>query len=166
MRFQIVQDFSAALDDVERGLADEEFIARMAELPKLGDPHVVHRADSGHLLHLHVRYRFTGDVSPAVRRVVDPNRLVWIHQSTVDRSTHTAAWRIVPEHYAGMLTAEGTSHLQAAGPDRTRRVTEGEVRVRFPLVGRRVEQALVSGLEEHAEAEAALFDRWFSEQGA
>lgn len=166
MRFRIVQDFSAPLAAVESGLVDEAFIARMAELPKLGDPQVVHRVDTGELLHVWVRYRFTGEVSSAVRRVVDPSRLVWIHESTLDRSTHCSSWRIVPEHYAGMLSSQGTSELHEVAPSHTRRVTDGEVRVRVPLVGRRVEQAIVSGLEDHAEAETDLFNRWISRDGA
>jgi hypothetical protein len=44
----------------------------------------------------------------------------------------------------------------ADGEAATLRRLDGELKVRMALVGGRVEQALVSGLTEHAEAEAAL----------
>jgi hypothetical protein len=43
-------------------------------------------------------------------------------------------------------------------------VAEGDLRVRFPLVGGRVERAIVSGLEEHAELEAQVMTRWLRDR--
>jgi hypothetical protein len=111
-----------------------------------------------------VRYAFAGELSPAVTAVVDPAKLTWVEDSTSDRGTHRSTFRIVPDHYADRLTASGTFTLQPDGAG-SRRIAEGDVRVRFPLVGSRVERAIVSGLEEHAEAEADAMSGWLAEQG-
>jgi len=42
----------------------------------------------------------------------------------------------------------------------TRRVIEGDLRVHFPLVGGKVERAIVSGLRAHASAEARVVQAW------
>ena len=149
------------MERVEAALLDPGFLHRLGQLPKVGDPQIVHRVDADPLIHLWVHYRFTGDVSAAVRRVVDPRRLTWTEESTLDIRTHRTTWRIVPDHYGGLLKASGTYQLEAEG-DGTTRVAEGEVRVGVPLVGGKVEGAIVSGLREHAEAEEDVMADWLA----
>lgn len=128
----------------------------------MGDPTIVHRVDAPPLIHLWVHYRFTGDVSSAVRRVVDPGRLTWTEESTLDTTTHRSTWRIVPDHYRSLLSATGTYQLEAQGDTATVRVAEGVVKVGVPLVGGKVEGAIVSGLREHAEAEEGVMADWLA----
>lgn len=163
MRFTIDQIFAGPLADVESALVDEAFLARLSTLPKLGRPTLVHRVETGHHVHLWVKYAFTGEVSSAVRRVVDPSRLTWVEESTLDRTTHRTTWRIVPDHYRNLLRAAGEFRLAPDPADpqgRTRRTTDGEIKVSVPLVGHKVEQAIVSGLQEHASLEEDVLDTW------
>jgi hypothetical protein len=53
--------------------------------------------------------------------------------------------------------------LSEVEADRTRRVAEGDVRVSFPLVGGKVERAIVSGLSEHADLEVAVVNGWLAD---
>ena len=106
-----------------------------------------------------VRYAFTGSLSPAVTRVVDPERLTWVEESRLDRSTHCTTFTVRPDHYADRFTCAGTITLEPAG-DGTRRTLEGDLRVRFPLVGGKVEHAIVAGLRDHASAEAQVVQAW------
>jgi len=159
MRFRIEQRFGHAVDLVEGALLDPGFLARMAALPKLGGPELLGHEEDGAVVHMRVRYAFAGELSAAVRRVVDPVRLTWVEHTTTDRASHRATFRIVPDHYGAMLRCAGTFVLTAV-PTGSSRVAEGELRVTVPLVGAKVERAIVSGLEEHAEAEASLVDTW------
>jgi hypothetical protein len=161
VRFSIEQRFTHDADAVLATLTDPGFIGQIAELPKLGRPELLLREQRGTQLTLHVRYAFVGELSGAVRRVVDPARLTWVEQSTVDLTSHSATFRIVPDSYGSLLQCGGTSELEAAG-EGSARVTEGDLRVSVPLVGGRVERAIVSGLEEHAAAEAELVDTWLA----
>jgi hypothetical protein len=169
MRFTIEQTFAGPLETVEAALVDPAFLERLSTLPKLGRPTLVHRVDAGDLVHLWVKYAFTGDVNSAVRRVVDPNRLTWVEESTLDRRTHRTTWRIVPDHYKNLLRSSGEFRLAPApsAPDeRTVRTTEAELKVTVPLVGGKVEQAIVSGLREHAALEEEVLDDWLRETDA
>jgi hypothetical protein len=78
-----------------------------------------------------------------------------VEESVLDRATHVTTWKIVPDHYGSRLRCTGTFRLTSAGDGVTLRRTEAEIKVNFPLVGGRVEKAIVSGLVEHAEAEQA-----------
>jgi len=163
MKFHIEQEFVGSLDAVESAFLDPGLLERMGELPKLGQPDLLSQDDNRTTVHQRVRYRFGGDLSSAVRRVIDPARLTWVEDSILDRRTHRTTWTIRPDHYADRLTASGSFALQPAGPDRTRRIAEGDVKVTFPLVGGRVERAIISGLEEHAHLEVDVVNDWLAQ---
>lgn len=164
MRFRVEQRFAAPLAEVENALVDPAFLARLGELPKLGAPAVLSHEDDGTVVRQRVRYRFAGDLAPAVTAVVEPARLTWVEETTYDRDAHRGEHRIVPDHYAGRLQASYTTRLETDGRA-TRRHTEGELKVRFPLVGARVEKAIVSGLVEHAALEADVLAAWLAKKG-
>lgn len=160
MRFRIEQHFDGSLADVESAFVDPAFLAHLAEQPELGRPQLVHRVEAGDLVHQWVQYRFTGNLNSAVRRVVDPNRLTWVEESTLDRTDHRTTWRIVPDHYKNLLRSSGTFVLESVAPGRTRRITEADLKVTVPLVGGKVEGAIVSGLTEHAALEEKVLAGW------
>jgi len=165
VHFSIEQQFALPLEAVEATYWDPEFIARMAELPKLGHPRLLSHEVDGDILHRQVRYAFAGDLSGAVRRVVDPARLTWVEDSTSDRRTHRTSFRILPDHYAALLHCHGTFTLRADGTGATLRIAEGEMKVSVPFVGGKVERAIVSGLEDQARGEVELVEGW-ADRGA
>lgn len=159
MRFEIEQDITGPVEAVARAYTDPRFYELLGELPKLGRPEVLERREDGSVVHLAVRFRFTGNLSPAVTRVVDPARLTWVEQSVHDLERHTVTFHMQPDNYADRLRFDGSSRFEPAGDGRTRRVAEGDVSVRVPLVGRTVEGAIVSGLREHLAAEVEVVER-------
>ena len=160
MRFRIEQHFALPLDTVEATYWDPSFLERLAELPKVGRPQLLSHEVDDDILRKKVRYAFAGDLSAAVRRVVDPARLTWIEASTSDRRTHRSEFRILPDHYAKLLHCSGTFTLRAKGSETTLRLAEGEMKVSVPFVGGKVERAIVSGLEDQARGEAELVETW------
>jgi len=160
VHFRLEQPLPASTTEVIDVLIDPAFLASLGELAKLGEPEVLDQHSEGDLVHQRVRYRFTGALSSAVTAVVDPAKLVWVDETTYDRAAGTATFRILPQHYADRLTAGGTYRFTPTGPATCTRVADGELAVRFPLVGGKVERAIVSGLSEHMEHEAALVRRW------
>jgi len=159
MRFSLEQRFTAPLDAVEAAFVDPAMLAELATLPQLGRPELLAQVDDGHTVHQEVRYAFVGELAPAVTKVVDPTRLTWVELSELDRRTHRTTFRIDPDHYADRLSCAGMVTLKQ-GSHGTRRVVEGDLRVRVPLVGSRVERAIVSGLRDHASAEAQVVQAW------
>lgn len=154
MKFHIEQRFAASVGQVEDAYCSPELLATLATLPKVGGAELLDQQVNGDRVSQRVRYHFTGELNSAVTAVVDPDRLSWVEESVLDRTSHVTTWHIVPDHYATRLTCQGTFRLEASGPN-TRRLTEAEIKVHFPLVGGRVERAIVSGLQEHAVAEQA-----------
>jgi hypothetical protein len=158
MRFQIEQVIAGPVDAVARIYTESRFYERLGELPKLGRPEVLDRREDGPEVRLAVRFHFTGNLSPAVTAVVDPARLSWVEESVHDMALHTVTFTMKPDNYADRLRSAGTARFEPAGDGATRRITEGDLAVRVPFVGRSVEGAIVSGLREHLAAEIGVVE--------
>ena len=166
MNFEIEQHVPAAPAAVGDALVDQRFIAATVDLPKVGGAELLDQRRDGTTVHQRIRYRFTGELSSAVTRVVDRDRLTWVDESDHDLAAHRSQHEIVPDNYRDRLQASYSERLEPDGDDtRTRRVVSGTVKVKMLLVGGRVEQAIVSGLEEYAAAEAELLARWLNRNG-
>ena len=159
MNFDIVQDLTAAADTIDAALVDPGFLVRMAELPKLGSAEVLDQRRDGEVVYQDVRYLFQAELSRAVTRVVDPKLMTWIERSVCDLATHETQCEIRPDHYGGLLSGRYQSTIVAVGSS-ARRTLTGQVKVRMPLVGGKVEGAIVGGLRENAAAQVVLLDEW------
>src|SRR6478672_3320137 len=122
----------------------------MAELPKLGSAEVVSQTRDGDVVRQDVRYLFQAELSSAVTRVVDPKKLTWVERSVCDLAAHRTQCEIRPDNYGGLLSGRYDAVIVAAGDGAARRTLTGELRVKMPLVGGKVERAIVGGLEENA----------------
>ena len=157
MRFRIDQRLAAPVERVEAALVDRAWYQAVHASEAVWAPELLEVDDGGGpLVGLRVRYRFRGRLSSAAARVVDPARLSWVEVSTLDRRSHTIDLRVEPDSYADKLRFTGSILLRSQG-DTTARELDGDVKVKVPLVGGKVEGAVVSGLREHAAVEEAVF---------
>ncbi|MEP6623300.1 MAG: DUF2505 family protein [Acidimicrobiia bacterium] len=161
MNFEISQALNGTPDAVDAALVDPGFLARMAELPKLGSAEVVDQRREGDVVYQDVRYLFQAELSRAVTRVVDPERMTWIERSVCDLGTHETECEILPDHYSGLLTGRYRSVIVDAGANAHRTIT-GTVKVKMPLVGGKVEGAIVGGIRDNATAQVGLLNAWLA----
>jgi hypothetical protein len=165
MRFTVDQPIAAPLTGVEQAFVDPAFYEALGTMPNIGDPDILECTERNDEVLLRVRYAFTGDLAAPARRVLDPAKLTWVVESTVDRSTHTTGFRMLPDHYADRLSCSGSYVLAPDGDDRTIQRMEGELRVNYPIVGRLAERGIVMGLKEHVAEEAGILERWVEGKG-
>lgn len=161
MHFELTQRFAADPADVADAYTDPGFYASLVSVPKLGAPDVLERTADGDEVVTRIRYRFVGDLSSAVKAVVDPAKLTWVEECHHDQSSRTATFVLHPDNYADRLRCQGQFRIEAAG-DGSVRTVSGELKVRAPLVASSVERAIISGLQEHFEVEAPLVERYIA----
>ncbi|HVN51367.1 MAG TPA: DUF2505 domain-containing protein [Acidimicrobiales bacterium] len=155
MRFRTEQQYPAPIDQVLALYTDPTFYPTLSGLPKISAPEVVDHQRLGDQIRLSLRQRYTGDLPAAALTVIDPDKLSWVEQLEFDLRGATATSVLVPDHYADRFQCSGRYRFTATSHGTTRELA-GEVKVRVLLVGGKVEGALVSGLREHGEAEAAI----------
>lgn len=166
MHFELVQRLHASIGAVEQAFVDPAFLSTLGQLPKLGRPELIEQRDMGDRFFQRVRYDFAGDLSPTVRAVIDPAKLSWVEESTLDRATHCTTIAIVPDYYTTMFQCSGLICLASDSTDGTTvRTANGEVTVRVPIFGNKAEAVIISGLRQHAMLEAEALDQWVAAHG-
>ena len=117
---------------------------------------VVRHEDAGSRIQLEVRFAFTGSVSSAVRRVIDPAKMSWVTRTELHPGEGRSEWVVLPDHYPDRLRASGSYRFEEGdGPDRTIVTVEGDLKVPVPIVGRTVERVIVSDLRRYIADEVA-----------
>ena len=159
MRFEIRQAFRSGAAAVDEAYADPGLYPTLVGLPNLGNISVLSHERDGDTARLSIHCTFVREFSPAVAAAIDPSKLSWVQESVHDLVARTTTFRFLPDNYADRFTAGGSTTLADDG-DGSIRTLDGEVKVRAPLVGGRVERAIVEGLEEYLAAEAELVDRY------
>lgn len=163
MDYTVTQTFLAEADEVARAYASADLYEQMVGLSKLDTPDVLDRRVENDLVHLRIRYRFVGGLSPAVTAVVDPRRLTWIEHSTHDLEARTVRYQLVPDHYPDRMQSSGSCSVEPGpGGDGATRTVTGRLKVKALVVGGAVERAIVSGLEEHLAEEVAVVGRYIA----
>lgn len=159
MRFEINQEFRHGARAVDEAYTEPDLYPTLVGLPNLGDMVVLSHERDGDTARLRVHVKFVREFSPAVAAAIDPSKLSWVQESSHDLAAGTTSFVFVPDNYADRFSAGGSTRIVSKG-DGSVRTLSGEVKVRAPLVGGRVEKAIVEGLEEYLAAEAALVDRF------
>lgn len=159
MRFRLEQRFPGSVEEVEDAFVDPDLFLHLHEEADLGRPELLDKVDKGGTVHLRVRYAFTGELGPPMSAVVEAARITWVEESTLDRGSHRTEFHIVADHYADRLRCNGTVELTADG-DGTRRVAEGRLEVKFPIVGGKIERAVVESLVDQAATQARVVGDW------
>jgi hypothetical protein len=159
--FTLTQAIPASADAVDAALVNPDFLTRMDQLPKLGSAEVVGNERDGETVHLQVRYLFQAELSSAVTKFVDPEKLTWIEDSTVDLAAHHTTCVIRPDNYDNLLQGSYEATIAPAGSGCVRTVT-GKIKVKIPLLGSKVEKAIIGGLSENSDAQTELIAAFLS----
>jgi hypothetical protein len=154
LQFDATQTFDAPTERVVAIYADAATYEKLGQQGKLSAPELVsHDEDEGGVVRIALRYRYVGDLPGGAGRFVKSDRLSWVQDSRFDLSAGTQSIAILPDNYADRFRASAEATTASSASGATRRVT-GEVRIRIPLVGGKVERAIVEGLVEHLDEEA------------
>jgi hypothetical protein len=118
---------------------------------------VVNHEDRGARVLIEVRYKFTGSVSPAVRAVIQPDKMSWVTRTEILPDEARTSWVVLPDHYPDRLTARGQFRFESDSDSAETTVVtvEGDLKVHVPLVGRSVERVIVTDLKAYLVDEVA-----------
>jgi hypothetical protein len=157
VKFAFAQDIAVAPARAVAAYGSPAFYAGRPARDDIEVVEVVDHDDSGDRVIIEVRFKFTGSVSPAVRRVIDPAKMSWITRTEVRQAQARSSWVVLPDHYPDRLTAAGGYRFEPGsdGPDSTVVNVEGELKVHVPIVGRTVERVIVGDLRTYIADEVA-----------
>ena len=162
MRFTLETAYAVDAARVAAAYADPALYAAFGGLPRAGQPEVLTHQITGDQVRIDVRWRFTADLSPAARAVIDPDRLTWVERATHDLARREVTFELVADHYRDRFSCRGGYRFTEAGPEQTTRSSHGDLRIKALLVGGAVEGAIVDGLKEQLRAEVPVVEGFIS----
>ncbi len=137
----------------------EDFWASLDDLTKTSKPEILEVSRTGDIAITRLRYALNVDLPRQAARYIDPEDVTWVEQVEWTLPTLSATVNFLPDQGSALMTASGTANVIADGDEAAREV-RGEVKVRIPFVGKKVERAVIDGVGEHLEEEAgAAADR-------
>lgn len=153
VRFGFEQRWTATVDEVVEVYLDESFWAGLGDLATTTAPTVLDLSRRGDRAVVRLHWVLNVDLPRQAARFIDPDRVAWVEETDWDLRARQAQVRFLPDQAAGLLRASASARLLHEGTETVRRI-EGELTVRIPLLGSKVEPAIVDGVGEHLEQEA------------
>lgn len=88
------------------------------------------------------------DLPRIVAKALGSGRLSYTQVTYLDRDTHILEWEVIPMAMSDQVTAKGVTMIVPEEDGGCRRVVDGNVSVRIPLVGGAIEKAIVREVED------------------
>lgn len=156
VRFEIVHEFEIPLDAVELAVLSPDLFSKLKSRMNMEEvTQKEHRLEDG-VLHRRWAYQASVRVPVFAKKVVTREMLSWDEASTYDLKAHEAAWSVSPikPEWKKYFQAEGKFKLVPTGEGTTKRIVEGELTLRIPVVQRMAERAILAEVRRMFEAEA------------
>lgn len=159
VRFTFSQDFAAPVDEVLAAFTDSDFWSGIEDLSATSVPQVLDARRRGDRVTIELRYHLVVDLPSEAGRFIDTSNVSWVEVSEWDLRSRTSLTRFLPDQAARLMTASAQSRL-VDGAHGAHRDIDGELRVRIPLLGARVERAIVGGIGDHLEEEVTAIGKY------
>jgi hypothetical protein len=158
VHFSAEHEFDGTPHDVAVILTDPRFHTNL-DLPDLSRPEIDLQDASGSERKLRMRYEFVGSLDPVARRLLGSRRLTWIQTLVLDIDTGNGSLAFAAEAEPKRLYGSAAIRLDALDAARTRRRIDGDMFVKFALVGGTAERRIVPGLVRRLDSEAEAVER-------
>ena len=114
----------------------------------------------GDVHHWRMRFEPDRELPGPVAKILGADKLVYEQETRLgpDRVLH---WEVIPAVAADKVSAKGTMHT-APHANGIERIVQGEIKVRVPLVGGRIEKAIVGNVTESYEKAAEATMKWLA----
>lgn len=122
---------------------------------------ILSRTESGGVVTLVQRFHIDAELPATVRTLLGSDTLSYDQTSVIDEANDRIRWSVVPPVQKDRVTAEGTVTLRD-GPGGVVRVIDGEVSVRVPFVGGKIEAAIVKAIEDGYTKAADIQRAWMA----
>lgn len=141
MRLNLSHTFDCDAETLWRITDSEEFEQRLAEASDTTRELIESRDENG--VQIRVR-RITAkrELPAPMRKALGSDAIRYDQETRRKEGENTLRWTIIPMVLKDRLSAEGVTRIDQVGEGRSSRTIEGEVNVRVPLVGKRMEQRL------------------------
>lgn len=120
---------------------------------------VISQTEVDGVVTLHQRYHTNIKLPGPVAGRMGADTLSYEQISTIDKRAGTLSWKVIPPAMQDKVVAQGAMRVVAT-PTGCERIVEGEVTVKVPLFGGKIEKGVVEGITTGHETEAKRRLAW------
>jgi hypothetical protein len=161
VHFEIAHEFDIPLDALELAVISPTLVDKLG--PKLNKSGIEAVRQKAHTLMNGVldrvwHYQANVRIPQFARGYVTREMCAWDEHSTYDLKAHKSTWTISPNvkpEWQRYFEAKGTYAIVPLGNGRAKRVVEGELELKVPVVRQVAERMIVNEVKKTFEAEAA-----------
>ncbi len=162
MEFKIAHTFEVAPQALADAMLDENYQQSLSDVGALEERELLsQRRSADGTVKRRVRCVLGIDIPGPARRFLGSSDPAWVEEATWDPESMKWAWVIHPEVAKELLEAKGMIEVEANGEGTVRRVS-GDVKVRVPIYGGRVEGFIVEGIRHAYDDEAERLQEWLA----
>jgi hypothetical protein len=157
--FEITHSFEVHPDLVAETMLNEDYQESLRSLGRLKRELLDQKTQADGRVVRRTRCVLEIEISGMAKRLIGHGDPAWVENAVWSEEGMLWRFTIVPEIAKELLEAKGTIQI-AGGEDGTQRTIEGQVRVKVPFYGSRVEGWIVEGLIDAYDQEADRLRAW------
>jgi hypothetical protein len=159
--FKIIHEYEGSAEDFWAFFFDHEYNRRFHDAVEI-DVEVVREESVNQRRERVVRYRSRQPV-PALMRSFLPDGLGYTEHGIYDPETRSFTHRIEPNAFGARTEIRGTMRVEDLANGKIRRIYEGTVTIKVPIVGGRIEADTIRNMQKAQDAAAAVTRQWLSQ---
>ena len=159
MDFEITHSFEVHPELVAETMLDKNYQVSLRSLGRLERELLDQETQADGRVVRRTRCVLDIEISGMAKRLIGDGDPAWVEKAVWSEEGMLWRFTIVPEIGKELLEANGTIQI-AEGEDGTQRTIEGQVRVKVPFYGSRVEGWIVEGLIDAYDQEADRLRAW------
>ena len=161
MKIEATHDLPCSVQTFWDLYFDEAYNRALDSELDLAENHILEREDDGDVVRMTVRIAPKREVPAAVRKVLRSATLAYYETRVLDRSQSRITWNVTHDAVGPKrLDCRGVLKVRATSDATCRRVLDGVIVVRIPVVGRFVEKAIASDVVRCYDVAASFLPRW------
>jgi hypothetical protein len=162
MDFEIRHSFETDVETLSSVLLDDEYQRSLDDIGALKERKLLsQKEEADGRVHRRVRCVLDINLPGAAKRLLGDSDPAWIEEAIWHPEESRWEWVIHPEVAKELLDATGTIRIHDSD-DGTNRTVAGQVKVKVPVYGGRVEGWIVEGIEHAYDEEATRLAEWLA----
>ena len=160
MRLELTHPLPANTDSVWQLVFSDEFSVALDQRTGVRREKVSDEVKDGKQ-HTSFRIVHSEPLPKMAAKAMGTDTLVYFQDQVIDEPSKTVHWRVRLPSLGSKVQASGTYRLEPIS-DRCQRVVSGDISVRIPLIGSRVEKEIVKKLSASYDDSAKFIRHWLS----
>lgn len=167
MKFEYRHTFDVSVDTLIEAMFNPDLAAYLTEhMTTIISIETLERTEEDQRIVRRVRYVPVPMIKRIGTKKITPEAMQWDEESTFDKKGKVMTFANVPTHpkIRAKMTNEGKMVFTARGEDRCERVMQGELKIKFPLLGRVAEGIIAKNAGKILDEEASVLTRFLRSQ--